>query len=62
MRNDMSIKHIIARHELVDDVDDDIVKACNNIHGKYKMQIKWEINGFKCKWRIFMKGFDSTKS
>ncbi len=48
----MSIKHIIARHELVDDVDHDIVKACNNIHVKYKMQIKWEISGFKCKWRM----------
>jgi hypothetical protein len=28
----MSIKHIIARHELVDDVNHDIVKACNNIY------------------------------
>jgi hypothetical protein len=27
MGNDMSIKHIIARHELVDDVDHNIVKA-----------------------------------
>jgi hypothetical protein len=25
----MSIKHIIARHELVDDVDHNIVRACN---------------------------------
>jgi hypothetical protein len=61
MGNDMSIKHIIARHELVDDVDHNIiVKACNDIHVKYKMQIKWEISGSKCKWRMFMKGFDST--
>lgn len=55
--------NIIARHELVDDVDHDIVKALQQyIHVKYKMQIKWEISGFKCKWRMFMKGFDSTKS
>lgn len=40
MGNDMSIKHIIARHELVDDVDHDIVKAWNNIHVEYKMQNK----------------------
>ncbi len=47
MGNDMSIKHIIARHALVDDVDRDIVKAWNNIHVEYKMQLKWEIKWFQ---------------
>jgi hypothetical protein len=51
----------LGRQELGPRHDSKAMHAYNKMHVNYKVQIGWGIGGLKCKWRKFMKIFDSTK-
>jgi hypothetical protein len=43
------------------EVEHNVVQTYNMMHVRFRVQVKWRIDGLKRKWRHFMKNFDSTK-
>ncbi len=58
---EMFIMRRIGRCEVGPNVDQNVIRAYNKIHAKYRVRMEWGISGLKRKWRWLMKRFNSTK-
>ncbi len=58
---EMFIMRRMGKQDLPLNADHGVVNVYNKMHVGFRVQVEWEIGGFKKKWKHLMKRFDSTK-